>query len=74
MKKENLSTSIAFIIFIIVSFIAGYKLSPENSQLAEKNERIKQLEEIIIQQQITNQYMIKNMPNFKIKNWAMNKK
>lgn len=74
MKKENLGIPFAFIIITCASFFAGYKMSPDNSNLIEKNERIKQLEEVIIQQQITNQYMIKNMPNFKIKNWAMNKK
>lgn len=74
MKKEALGMGTIFIILICASFLAGYKLSPENSQLLEKNERIRQLEEVIIQQQITNQYMIKSMPHFKIQNWSMNKK
>lgn len=61
------------ILLICTSFVAGYKMSPENSQLAEKNERIRQLEEVIVQQQMINQYMMKSLPQFKIKNWAMNK-
>lgn len=74
MKNEKLGIYIAFIIIIIASFSAGYKLSPENSIIQEKNQRIKELEEVIIQQQITYQYMIRSMPQFKIENWAMNKK
>lgn len=73
MKKENLGIGIVFVLLIFASFFAGYKLSPENTELAEKNQRIKELEEVIVQQQITYQYMIKSMPQFKIKNWAMNK-
>ena len=73
MKKENIGIPAAMIILVATSFFAGYKMSPENTNLAEKNERIRQLEEVIVQQQIVNQYMIKSMPQFKIKNWAMNK-
>lgn len=73
MKKENLGIGIVFILLMCASFFAGYKMSPENTNLAEKNEKIKQLEDVIVQQQIMNQYMIKSMPQFKIKNWAMNK-
>ena len=73
MKKENLGLGIVFVLLICTSFFAGYKMSSENTNLAEKNERIRQLEEVIVQQQIVNQYMIKSMPQFKIKNWAMNK-
>ena len=73
MKKEYIGLSIVMFMLIGASFAAGYNMSPENSQLIEKNERIKQLEEVIIQQQIINQYMMKSLPQFQIKNWAMNK-
>lgn len=74
MKSENKMTYVLIFLFLFVGFFAGYNYSPQNTEIKEKNQRIKELEEVIIQQQIINQYMIKTMPQFKIENWAMNKK
>lgn len=73
MKKENIGLGIAFLIIISASFYAGYNMSPTNKDYQEQKVRIRELEDVIVQQQLTYQYMLKSMPNMKIKNWAMNK-
>ena len=73
MKKENICVAIAFIILIATSFYAGYNMSPTNNEYQEQKNRIRELEDVIVQQQVVTQYMIKSMPNMKIKNWSMNK-
>ena len=73
MKKENVGLGILFIILMATSFYAGYNMSPVNAEYQEQKNRIRELEDVIVQQQVLTQYMIKSMPQFKIKNWSMNK-
>lgn len=73
MKKDTISFGIVLIMMMCVSFYVGLKTSPENQTIAEKNVKIKQLEEVIIEQQLMYTNMLKQMPQFKIKNWAMNR-
>ena len=73
MKKENIGLGILFIVLMATSFYAGYNMSPVNTEYQEQRNRIRELEDVIVQQQVVTQYMIKSMPQFKIKNWSMNK-
>lgn len=73
MKKEQIGYVIIFIVLMATSFYAGYNMSPVNAEYQEQKNKIRELEDVIVQQQVMFQYMVKSMPQFKIKNWAMNK-
>lgn len=73
MKKENIGYGIMAFILLGASFYAGRLSAPETQDYNEKVSRIHQLEEVIIEQQLMYTSTIKHMPQFKIKNWAMNK-
>ena len=73
MKKENIGFGIMAFILLGASFYAGRISAPQTQEYNEKVARIHQLEEVIVEQQLMYTSIIKNMPQFKIKNWAMNR-
>lgn len=73
MKKENPIFAVILLVMMGVSFYAGYQFSPLNIQANQKDAEIKSLKEVVIQQQLMYTAMMRQMPQFKIKNWAMNK-
>lgn len=73
MKKDNLGYILLMFILMIASFYAGFSYSPNNNNLLEKEMKIKELKETIVQQQVSNFYIIKHMKDFQVKNWSMNK-
>ena len=68
MKKENIGFAVVFLILMTASFYAGYNISPTTKINQQQQARIKDLEEVIVQQQVLFQYMLKSMPTFKMKN------
>lgn len=73
MKKENPILAIILIFMMSVSFYTGYQFSPINIEIKQQQAEIKNLKEVIIQQQLMYTAMMRQMPQFKIKNWAMNR-
>ena len=63
MKNEKTLLVFVMLIFMGASFFAGYKFSPGKTTLEEKDQKIKELENTIVQQQISSSYIIKHMAN-----------
>ena len=63
MKNEKTLLVFVMLIFMGASFFAGYKFSPDRTALQEKDQKIKELENTIVQQQISSSYIIKHMAN-----------
>lgn len=73
MKKDNIVLVFIMILMMSASFYAGYFYSPDKNEILDKDTKIRELKDTIIQQQINNSYIIKHMNDFQIKNWSMNK-
>jgi len=67
MKNEKIILIFMMLILMGASFYAGFKISPDRTLLLEKNLKIKELEDTIVQQEISNSYMIKLMMSNKVK-------
>lgn len=63
MKNEFLLKGLILVAFMLLSYLVGYKFSPDRIALQEKTQKIKELENTIVQQQISNSYIIKHMAN-----------
>jgi len=66
MKNEKIVMGLILVIFMTISFFIGYKFSPDRTILFEKEQKIKELENTIVQQQISNSYIIKHMGNYPV--------
>lgn len=73
MKKDIIGFILILILMMCASFYAGYTFSPNHTKIIEQDAEIRNLKDAIVQQQISNSYIMKHLNNLKIKNWSMNK-